>query len=133
MIADLALITLLDGSTRAAIEVTAGKRLVSAGKRSWTMVKDRQIRNSNSVLGLVLSNGRVLIGSWDQKVWCMAKIRIYRQMTDIEIGDRLIGCENRVLTLVTVVGISCLTDIQRRLVKLETRFPFVAEGVVCHC
>lgn len=105
MIADVALVTLLDGTRQAAIEVTAGRRLVSPGGGRWTMVKDRQIRHSNSVIGLVLSNGRVLIGTWDQKVWCQGKIRYYRQMTDVEIGDKLIGLENRVPTVVSVVGI----------------------------
>lgn len=131
MLLDTVKVRLSNGTEMAAIDVLTGRRLVTPGGRRSTRIKDRQIRMSTSVLGLMLSNGRVLVGSWDQKIWCLKKLRYYRQMTDIEIGDRLIGLENGVSTVVIVTGISCMTDIERRLVRFETKAPFVAEGVVC--
>ena len=130
MILDTVKVRVSDGSEVAAIDVLTGRRLLTPGRRS-TPLKKREVHMSTAVLGLMLSNGRVLVGSWDQKCWCMKKLRCYRQMTDIEIGDRLIGLENGVFTIVTVTGIGCLTNIERRLVEFKMDTPYVAEGVVC--
>lgn len=130
MILDSARISLEDGSEGAAIDVQPGRN-VAAYKKRCAVVKEREIETREDVIGLILSNGRRLIGSRDQMVCRIGKTRFFKAMADIEIGDRLMGWTAGMPVILSVIGIVCLTHKQMRLVSLTTTAPFVAEGVVC--
>lgn len=131
MILDSARISLEDGSDGAAIDVQPGRNVASHRKR-FAIVTNRTITNREDVIGLILSNETRLIGSRDQLVLKIGKkTKTFKQMAEIEIGDRLLGWRQGMSVILGVTGIVCLTHKQVRMVELQTSHPFIANGVVC--
>lgn len=123
------MVVIPEDSVKPAIELVPGALVASTKYRRGTIITRRLIANREAVVSLMLSNGKTLTGTRDQLVYRCSKR--HRPMADIEIGDRLLGFENGVKTIVRVIGVS-YHDSSTRLVQLEVREPFIVEGVVCH-
>ena len=138
MIADRSKISMSDGAHLPAMEVYPGREgLLSFGlKQRWVnaRVVDRKVESKPDVIGLILSNGRTLCGSPDQKVavYCKKSIR-FRELADITLGDRLSGEVAGMPTTVIVTGLLFYPKKEVRLVgfELDHGKSFVAEGVLC--
>jgi hypothetical protein len=131
MILDNSRISLEDGSDGAAIDVQPGRNLATHRKR-FGVVTESAIQIREDVIGLILSNGKRLIGTRDQLVCKVGpKVKNFKAMAEIEIGDKLLGWKDGMNVILSVTGIVCLTHKQVRMVSLKTTEPYIADGVVC--
>ncbi len=132
MIADNSSISLSDWRERAAIEVYPGAELASPMSKP-TRVADRTVTTSRNAICLLLSNGKTLSGSGDQKIRRWGTYGGFIRMKDIEMGQKLMGNVEGVQTVVHVTGIMWLDEEDVRLVELDTHEgrPYIAGGVVC--
>jgi hypothetical protein len=136
MIIDTAQVSLMDGTTRAAIDVFPGWEVVTIDHnrvKSVNVVK-KTVENHTDVVCLILSSGDRLIGSRDQRIAIFKNKRHwYTQMSDIEIGAELVGAVAGTNVVVRVVGLMYHPRKEVRMVGFT--FPkhecFVAEGVLC--
>lgn len=136
MIADVTKVVMMDGSTRAAIDLFPGGEVMAIvhEKPRPAPVVEKVIENQNDVVCLILSNGQRLIGSRDQKIKVCREHRTwYTPFADIEVGMTLQGKVNGLTTIVRVVGVMYNAKRQVRMVGL--RFDkdacFIVEGVLC--
>lgn len=136
MIKDSALISLSDGSRLPAVEVYPGKSVLSFGPKHpvESRVVERKVESREDVVCLLLSNGKKLTGSRDQKVavYRNANLR-FTEMADVVIGDCLRGEEAGMPVILGVVGLAFDTRREVRLVgfDFDARRNFVANGVLC--
>lgn len=136
MIADCARVTLMDGTTKAAIDVYPGWEIVTIrhDRVRPIPIVEKLVENHDDVICLILSNGQRLVGSRDQRI-CRrnGKKMWFVQMADIDSGDELHGSINGVPTVVKVVGIMYYAKKEIRLVgfRFAKNDCFVVEGVLC--
>jgi hypothetical protein len=137
MILDSAKVSLTDGTQAEAISVFPGRDLLSfhQEKPARSTVADRTVRESPSVMGLVLSNGQRFCGSEDQEVALYRNHRIrFVRLRDVMIGDTLRGERAGRATVVKVAGLVFYPPTKpQRLVgfDLDKVKNFVADGVLC--
>ena len=136
MIADFARVALADGTTKAAIDLGPGwKVLTVRNKRPMPApITERTIESHNDVVCLILSNGQKLVGSRDQRIAVWRKERnSFKEMADIEPGMELHGEVAGLPTVVRVIGVMFNARQQVRLVglTLANNDCFIVQGVVC--
>jgi hypothetical protein len=136
MIIDTAQVSLMDGTTRAAIDVYPGWEIVTIhnNRMKSSPVVKKTVENQTDVVCLILSSGERLIGSRDQRIATFKNKRNwFTQMADIEVGAELAGAVAGANVVVRVVGIMYHPRKEVRMVGFT--FPkhecFVAEGVLC--
>lgn len=135
MIHDQAKVSLFDGKLLRAIDVDAGKLLLSFSPRmkpTQALVENRRIEERTDTKSLLLSNGQKFTGSPDQKVAAHRQKTVrFVPLVDIEIGDRLRGELTGMPTILDVIGLA-FDPRPIRMVHLDTHDRnFVAEGVLC--
>ena len=138
MIADVAKVSMSDGTFIQAIELFPGRQGLMAFNVQRLPVNgrvlDRKIETKNDVVALILSNGETLCGSRDQRVATMKDKRVYfKEMADVEIGTRLRGQIAGMPTSVMVVGTMFYPKKDIRLVELmlDHNKMFVVDGILC--
>jgi hypothetical protein len=136
VIADNAVVSLLDGTQLAAMEVYPGRDLLSFQSRHTThaRVLDRKVETRQDAICLVLSNSLHLCGSPDQKVAVVKEKTVqFRMLSQVGIGDRLRGERAGMPVTLTVIGLLFYPRKNVRLVgfTLDHEKTFIAEGVLC--
>ena len=136
MILDVSKVALADGAEKAAVDVSLGTDICSSDRTvRHTQLVRRDIRDSDDIICLCLSNGRKLCASTDQKVGMIRKNGrlCYTVLSDILPGDKIRGQCQGVEIVLNVDGVLFYPKHRVRLVRLITNKnrSFIAEGVSC--
>lgn len=135
MILDCSPISLIDGERTDAINVFPGRPVLTfrSGRMRGTVIKSREVGFFSRVYTVHLSNGESLAATPEQKV-AMAdgKHLRFREIGNVEIGEKLRGEAAGVPITVLVIGRTVSSSEQARFVGFDTGgSPYVASGVLC--